>query len=91
MSPDGTYDTQHDRSSRRRYTLAALGQDRKGKAREEFQREITGKILIVDARFGGLKDGMLDPSSAAAPETADTAPKWNEEGAIPSAASRSLG
>jgi CRISPR-associated endonuclease/helicase Cas3 len=79
ISPDGTYDTQHDRSSRRRYTLAALGQDRKGKAREEFQQEITGKILIVDARFGGLKDGMLDPSSGAAPETADTAPKWNEE------------
>jgi hypothetical protein len=53
------------------FTLGDLAQERKGKAKDEFQDELVGKILVVDARFGGLKDGLLDAASDGPFETAD--------------------
>jgi CRISPR-associated endonuclease/helicase Cas3 len=54
-------------------------QERKGKARDEFQQSLASKILIVDARLGGLSQaGMLDGTFDDLPPTADdaNADKW---------------
>jgi CRISPR-associated endonuclease/helicase Cas3 len=61
-----------------RYTLDDPVQDRKGKVKE-FQDELVGKILVVDARFGGLKDGLLDATSDDLIKTADGTEKWSKE------------
>jgi CRISPR-associated endonuclease/helicase Cas3 len=71
LSPGNAYT---DRS-----TLRDLAQERKGDAKKEFEKKITGKILVVDARFGGLKDGLLDADSDFLPETADTSAAWSEQ------------
>jgi CRISPR-associated endonuclease/helicase Cas3 len=71
LSPSGTYAG--------RYTLGDLVQERKGRAKEEFEDELVGKILVVDGRFGGLKDGMLHAASEGPPETADNTENWNKE------------
>jgi CRISPR-associated endonuclease/helicase Cas3 len=63
-----------------RYTLGDLAQERKGKAKDEFPGELVGKTLVVDGRFGGLKDGMLNSARIADPfETADDTEKWSNE------------
>lgn len=61
-----------------RYTLGYLAEERKGKPKEEFQEDFAGKMLVIDARFAGLKEGLLDPDSNAPPETADTSVEWSE-------------
>jgi CRISPR-associated endonuclease/helicase Cas3 len=71
LSPSGTYAG--------RYTLGDLAQERKGKAKDEFQDELIGKIVVVDGRFGGLNDGMLDITNEGPPETADTTEQWSKE------------
>ncbi len=38
---------------------------------DEIERDIEGKSLVVNARFGGLKDGLLDKDVNDAPLTAD--------------------
>ena len=62
-----------------RYTLGDLVQERKGKAKEEFQDELVGKILVVDARLSGMKDGILDAASDGFPDTADGSTEWSTE------------
>jgi CRISPR-associated endonuclease/helicase Cas3 len=62
-----------------RYTLGDLTEEPKGKAKDEFQDKLVGKILIVDARFGGLKDGLLDVASGNPPETAEASAKWSKQ------------
>ena len=64
LAPDGDYAAH--------YSLGSLAQERKGKAKEDFHDELIGKTLVVDARFGGLTDGMLDPTSDRLLETADS-------------------
>ncbi len=60
-------------------TLDKLAQDRKGKAKEELYDKIVGKILIVDARFAGLKGGMLDSKETSDFQTADATDDWSKE------------
>jgi CRISPR-associated endonuclease/helicase Cas3 len=62
-----------------RYTLGDLAQERKGKAKDEFQDELVGKTLVIDARFSGLKDGLLDAASGDPLETADDTEEWSKE------------
>jgi CRISPR-associated endonuclease/helicase Cas3 len=62
-----------------RYTLGNLAQERKGNTKREFEYEIAGRLLVLDARLGGLKNGLLDGSWDAHPETADTSTQWSEE------------
>jgi CRISPR-associated endonuclease/helicase Cas3 len=70
LSPSGAYAG--------RFTLRDLAQERKGQAKREFETELTGGRLVVDARLGGLKEGLLDPNSNARPDTADTSTEWSE-------------
>ena len=71
LSPSGTY-------AGRWYTLGELGRERKGNTRKDFEDEFTGKLVVIDARFGGLKDGLLDRDAADQVETADTSGEWNK-------------
>jgi CRISPR-associated endonuclease/helicase Cas3 len=61
------------------YTFGDLAQERKGKARDEFHDKLAGRILVLDARFGGLKDGLLDATSDDLLETADSSAQWGQE------------
>ena len=70
LSPSGEYE--------RYLTLGGLAQERKSKAKDEFQDELVGKILVVDARFGGLKDGLLDEAAMDSP-TADGSDEWGKQ------------
>jgi CRISPR-associated endonuclease/helicase Cas3 len=38
-----------------RYNLGYLAQQRKGDAKTEFEAELTGRVLVVDAQLGGLR------------------------------------
>jgi CRISPR-associated endonuclease/helicase Cas3 len=62
-----------------RYTLGFLAQERKGNAKKELEGLLAGNVLIVDARLGGLEDGLLKPTCDEVPESADTSAQWNEE------------
>lgn len=68
LEPDG--------SLRRSYSLQELeaGPERK----DEWADVIGGRTLIVDSRFGGLRDGRLNEKEFAPPETADGG-AWLEE------------
>ena len=71
LSSDGAYAG--------RYALGDLAQERKAAAKKEFEAELTGKLLIVDARLGGLKEGLLDPAFQDFAETPDPSVKWSEQ------------
>jgi CRISPR-associated endonuclease/helicase Cas3 len=72
MSPNGAYSG--------RLALGDSAQERKGKAAKvEFRDEFVGKILVIDARLGGLKDGLLDSTNDDLPYTADTLIEWSKE------------
>jgi CRISPR-associated endonuclease/helicase Cas3 len=62
-----------------RYTLGDLRKERKGRSKEDVHDELVGRILVVDARFGGLKGGLLGAASDDAFETADDAQVWSKE------------
>jgi CRISPR-associated endonuclease/helicase Cas3 len=70
LSPDGSYAS--------RYTLGDLAQDRKGRAKDEFHSALVEKILIVDARCGGLKGGMLDDKANDGFSIADSCDDWSK-------------
>ncbi|MGC1561186.1 MAG: hypothetical protein WA820_15235, partial [Bradyrhizobium sp.] len=46
---------------------------------DEFHEALVAKILVVDARFGGLKDGMLDSKEDNGSPTADASDDWSKE------------
>jgi CRISPR-associated endonuclease/helicase Cas3 len=71
LSPSADYE--------RHLTLGYLVQERRGKEKDDFEDKLVGKILVMDARFGGLKDGLLDAASDEAPKTADAFEEWNEQ------------
>jgi len=64
------------------HTLRDLARERKGKANGEFHAELAGKILVFDARFGGLKDGLLDGAGEDLPETVDGTESWSKEAGV---------
>jgi CRISPR-associated endonuclease/helicase Cas3 len=61
------------------YTLGQLKAERKGKEKENFISGLVGKILIVDARIGGLNEGVLDSKMGDGFPTADTDKGWSED------------
>lgn len=63
LAPDG--------GCTRGFTLDQLKDERKGRDRDQFRDELSGNILVVDARLRGLKDGLLDRSADCPPQTAD--------------------
>lgn len=71
LLPNGNYAT--------RYTLGQLAAERKGKEKEDFISKLTGKVLIVDARIGGLDEGLLDGKKGDGFPTADTDEDWSED------------
>jgi CRISPR-associated endonuclease/helicase Cas3 len=71
LLPDGNYAA--------RYTLGQLAAERKGKEKENFISGLVGKILIVDARIGGLNEGVLDSKKGDGFPTADTDKGWSED------------
>lgn len=71
LLPDGNYAAH--------YTLGRLAAERKGKEKENFISGLTGKILIVDARMGGLDEGVLDSKNGDGVQTADTDQGWSKD------------
>jgi len=43
---------------------------------EDIERDLNGKTLVMDARFGGLRSGLLADDSADAPTTPDNGTGW---------------
>jgi CRISPR-associated endonuclease/helicase Cas3 len=68
LSPSAEYE--------RHLTLGDLAQERKGKAKE-LNDVLAEKILVVDARFGGLTDGVLNDKGDDGFPTADACGKWS--------------
>ena len=62
-----------------RYTLGELAAERKGQMKDNFHAALAGRILIVDARVGGLNHGVLDSQSPDGSPTADTDSSWSED------------
>ena len=50
--------------------------DRDRDKREWKERLLPGALLVVDSRFGGLRDGMFDEKSESEPPTADANEDW---------------
>jgi CRISPR-associated endonuclease/helicase Cas3 len=74
LDPDGTL--------RKTFTLGALKSPQdKDKFKNEFKDTLSGATLIVDARLGGLKDGLLDDKAEDRPLTAD-GNEWLGEGVV---------
>lgn len=43
---------------------------------EDIERDVKGKTLVLDARFGGLQDGLLKADASHVPVTADGSSQW---------------
>jgi CRISPR-associated endonuclease/helicase Cas3 len=56
-----------------------LAEPRKGGAKGNFHIDLTEKRLVVDARFGGLRDGMLHPKGNGLVPTADADDGWSKD------------
>ena len=70
FDPDGTH--------RKDFRLGYL---RSLENKDEFKETLSGGLLIVDARIGGLKDGLLDAGVSDPPPTADGS-EWLGEGVV---------
>jgi CRISPR-associated endonuclease/helicase Cas3 len=71
LLPDGSF--------ARCFTLKELAEPRKGGAKDDFHKTLVNKTLIVDVRFGGLHDGMLDAKGGDIFPTADADDGWNKD------------
>jgi CRISPR-associated endonuclease/helicase Cas3 len=60
------------------YRLGNLAQSDSKKFKDQLLRELAGLTLVVDARLGGLTDGLLNEKSDAVPRTADDGSEWLE-------------
>jgi CRISPR-associated endonuclease/helicase Cas3 len=61
------------------YTLGELAEERKSDAKKQFEAALAGKLLVVDGRLGGLKDGLLDSVCRDFAETADATDEWSTQ------------
>ena len=62
---------------RKIYKLCDLAEDDEGKKlKERLNRELAGMTLVIDARLGGLKSGLLDKTNNEVPSTADGEGNW---------------
>ncbi len=71
LLPDGSFV--------RCFTVRELAEPRKTDAKYDFHRELPEKLVVVDARFGGLRDGMLDAKADDGFPTADADDGWNKD------------
>ena len=71
LAPDGGYAAH--------YSLGVLARERKGKAKDDFHGGLVGKILVLDARFGGIEDGLLKDKGNNHLPTADGSDDWSKE------------
>jgi CRISPR-associated endonuclease/helicase Cas3 len=71
LAPDGSY--------ARRFTLKELIEPRKGGAKDDFHKNLAEKLLILDVRFGGWRDGMLDAKGDDIVPTADANDGWSKD------------
>ncbi len=61
------------------WTLEQLAQASKGRDRKAFEAAIAGRILVLDARLGGLSaDGLLNSNEKDPAEAADGSDGWPE-------------
>lgn len=74
LAPDGDL----RRSFRLDELAAAEGKNNKKNVGDVLK----GATLVLDARLGGLKDGLLDDAEAAVPRTADDGQDWLGEGVV---------
>ncbi len=65
---------------RETWRLRDLREPNDKKSKDNFNRDLyetlSGAILITDARFSGLRDGMLDAKQAGVAKTADDGSEW---------------
>lgn len=54
------------------------------KSKADLERNLSGATLIVDARIGGLKDGLLSDEAEDSPRTVDDGEPWVDNGAATS-------
>lgn len=66
---DGSYSAQ--------FTLEELAKDHKVLVKDGFPRYYAGKIVVLNARLGGLTSGMLDPKADGDVVSADADVHWN--------------
>jgi CRISPR-associated endonuclease/helicase Cas3 len=71
LLPDGSF--------ARCFTLKELAEPRKSGAKYDLHRELAERLLVVDVRFGGLRDGMLDAKGDDIFPTADADDSWNKD------------
>jgi CRISPR-associated endonuclease/helicase Cas3 len=71
LSASGECEAQH--------ALGDLARPRDSKVKSTFESGLSGKILIVDVRFGGLKAGLLNPHSDGQFDTADETVEWSKK------------
>jgi CRISPR-associated endonuclease/helicase Cas3 len=74
LAPDGHL--------QRSFTIRELAAAEDKNDKENVEEVLKGAMLIVDARLGGLKDGLLDKAEAAGPRTADDGQEWLGEGVV---------
>jgi CRISPR-associated endonuclease/helicase Cas3 len=67
-----------DGGLRKAFTLSEL----KTTDKKELRKFFAGATLILDARLGGLKDGLLDEREDSRPRTADDGQEWLGEGVV---------
>jgi CRISPR-associated endonuclease/helicase Cas3 len=56
--------------------LPSDDKDASKRKKEDLESKLAGATLVVDARIGGLKDGLLEASSRDVPHTADDGNEW---------------
>ena len=66
----------HVLSPARDWRGAIHGSDPTKSAKNDLQEKLAHATLVVDARFGGLKDGMLDETVDGAPRVIDDDQEW---------------
>lgn len=62
----------------RAYRLRDFARKRDSNARKSFEAGFYGRTLVVDARLGGLKDGLLSSNDDVL-ETADAVDEWSRQ------------
>lgn len=71
LLPDGSYSAH--------YKLGELAKADKSKEKDDLLKALAGRVLVVNARFGGLKDGMLYGEADEDFPVADTTDSWSQE------------
>ncbi|HXG32959.1 MAG TPA: type I-U CRISPR-associated helicase/endonuclease Cas3 [Bryobacteraceae bacterium] len=68
-----------DGGLRKAFTLAEIVELRDN---EELEKSLVGATVVLDARLGGLKEGLLDHGEDTLPRTADDGHLWLAEGVV---------